>query len=301
VGAGVSVSVLFSNVVAGVDDGATLAADGDITVRATSGSVEIPEGTDEDEQDRNGLLDSLGIQEDDFTARSIRAVSLTGSGAFVGVSVACAVIILENNTIAYLAGDITKADAVLVESQSNYPITLAVTATISGGVVGVGASFAVVATNGKNEGAILGASEISGVKTITVHTYSVTDATAVAAAFAGGAVGSTPRSRWPSTNGHRHVHRPGGQNFRLRPDRNRRHDRQRHHREGVSAEHRGRRRGGGPVRGHHDRRSLGLHLHRRDARQRTGERLPGLNQTRARPFAARSTRRTRSSRLRTTS
>jgi hypothetical protein len=188
VGAGVAVAVLFSNVDASVEDGAKLSAECDVTVRALSRSEVIEENGDEKEEERNKALTSgLGLGEA-LTRRTIRAISVTGSAALVGVSVSVAVVVLENVTRATMAGDVLKARSLTVESRSHYPLTLAATLAASGGAAAVNASVAVAAATGRVETAIKGNADIQNVPAITVATDILFDASTFAATLGVGGI-----------------------------------------------------------------------------------------------------------------
>ena len=191
VGSALAVNVAYSNVIAGVDENASLSADGEIHIRANSGTVEKQEGSDSGEQERNNAISGLvkdndGSNKLDLSSRTIRSIAVVGSGGVAGVSVSGSVIVLGNNTIAYLNGNVRKASALFVTANSDYPSILCVTGTGSGGVAAVNGFFAVIYHEGKVEAHIAGDISISGVKTIEVKTNANTEATAVSIAVSGG-------------------------------------------------------------------------------------------------------------------
>lgn len=201
VGTGMSVAVLYSNVVAGVDAGAELNAKGDISVTAKSHSVPYTDNTSADTT-RNDYLSKQTGNTLNVTNRTIRVVSITASGATAGVSVVGSVISLSNTTIAYMDGTVTGAKALTVQATTEYPNTLAVTGSGATGVAGVTASFAIVLTQATVEASIDGSvdrntngttvsegASVSGVNKITVQTDATFDATAISAALAAGGVG----------------------------------------------------------------------------------------------------------------
>ncbi len=115
VGVGIAVSVLYSNVVAEVENGATLAAGGSILVNAASGSVTHPlPSTDNYDGKGDGAIydkavgyitpanakaESDGASSGDTS--SIRMITVTAGGGYVGVNVAAAVLV----TFATARGD----------------------------------------------------------------------------------------------------------------------------------------------------------------------------------------------------
>ncbi|MGN0184806.1 MAG: beta strand repeat-containing protein, partial [Aristaeellaceae bacterium] len=124
-----AVNVVYSNVIAGVDDGAVLSADGQIQIQANSGTVEKPEGSDSGEQERNDGISELVKDNDDnnkldLSSRTIRSIAVVGSGGVAGVSVSGSVVVLSNNTIAYLNAAVAKAAALSVTAGSDYPSIL---------------------------------------------------------------------------------------------------------------------------------------------------------------------------------
>ncbi|NLF27306.1 MAG: hypothetical protein GX592_05355, partial [Clostridiales bacterium] len=116
VGAGIAVAVLYSNVEAKVEDGAQLSAVGEIRIAAAAGSTPVADA----DTDRTGTLeDSFSKSTDnpiDLSKRSIRAISITGGGAIVGVSVALASINVFSTVAAALEGDVTKASLLSVSA-----------------------------------------------------------------------------------------------------------------------------------------------------------------------------------------
>ncbi len=219
---GVAVAVLFTNVDASIKDGAQIRAEGDVLIEAVSRSAEIAEETevsdDKDdfysEANRNNALEEalksdtlstdeinkienqeersyytalLKAMDIDLSKRSIRALSVTGAGGFVGVGVSVAVVVLGNTTRAVLEGDVLQAGTLTVRARNEYPLTLAATLSASGGAVAVNASVAVAANTGKVETGILGNAVIENVKNIEVLTNLKLDASSFASALGGGA------------------------------------------------------------------------------------------------------------------
>ena len=87
VGVGIAVGVAYSNVVASVEDGASLSAAGDITISARTGST----ATDDGDQARTSEIAKAFEGSDkgiDFTKRTIRAISISASGGIAGISAA---------------------------------------------------------------------------------------------------------------------------------------------------------------------------------------------------------------------
>ena len=77
-----------------------------------------------------------------YEALSNTAMSITGSVSAVAVSGAVSAIVVNSNAIAYVEGDVLKADNLTVKAVSEYPLCLAATLAVSGGIVGGGASVA---------------------------------------------------------------------------------------------------------------------------------------------------------------
>ncbi|MDY3859971.1 MAG: hypothetical protein SO014_04955 [Candidatus Limivicinus sp.] len=191
VGSALAVNVVYSNVIAGVDDDAVLSAGSDIQIHANSGTVEKPQGTDSGEQERNKGISGLVKDNEDnnklkLSSRTIRSIAVVGSGGMAAVSVPGSVIVLGNNTIAYLNGDVRKASALSVSANSDYPSILCVTGAGAGGVAAVNGFFAVIYNEGKADAYIAGNADISGVKIIEVETNANTEATAASIAASGG-------------------------------------------------------------------------------------------------------------------
>ena len=192
VGPALAANVVYSNVIAGVNEDTSLSAGGKIQIEATSGTVEKKEDSDADEQKRNDGISSLVKDNDgktnklDLTSRTIRSVAVVGAGGVAGVSVSGSVVVLGNNTIAYLNGNVRKATTLSVTANSDYPSILCVTGAVSGGVAAVTSSFAVIYHEGRVDAYIDENAVISGVGTIAVTTNSDTDATAASAAISGG-------------------------------------------------------------------------------------------------------------------
>ncbi|MDY6180230.1 MAG: hypothetical protein SPI15_05205 [Candidatus Faecousia sp.] len=191
VGSALAVNVVYSNVIAGVDENTSLSADGLIQIHANSGTVECDEGSDSGEQERNNAISGLvkgndGSNKLDLSSRTIRSIAVVGSGGVAAVSVSGSVVVLGNNTIAYLDGSVTKATSLSVTADSDYPSILCVTGAGSGGVAAVNGFFAVIYHEGKVEARIAGNGSINGVKTIEVKTNANTEATAASIAVSGG-------------------------------------------------------------------------------------------------------------------
>ena len=194
VGVGMAVGILFSNVMAYVEDDAVLSAAGDITVYARGGSTPVTA-----DPDKNAALEKAikGESENGVTIAdlTIRAVSFTAGGGFVGVGVAAGVVVLNSNIKAYIEGDVVKANTLTVKAESDYPQVIAATLGGSGGVVGVSASIATAAFNGNVFAGIVGDAQIgmsdgpgNTVGNVNVRSEAITDATTLAAAISAGGV-----------------------------------------------------------------------------------------------------------------
>lgn len=190
VGVGLSTAVLYSNVVAGVDEGAALEADGDITVSAYSGSKEYENETDDVIRNSavSDMLSGVSDSELDITKRTIRVVSISASGSGIaGVAVAGSALSLSNITTAYMNADVTRANELCVSAASLYPNTIAANGSIGGGTVGVSASIAVAVTKGEVSASIGGNASITNVSKVNVTTSAVFDTVSASAAISGGA------------------------------------------------------------------------------------------------------------------
>ncbi len=192
VGVGIAVAVLYSNVLALVEDGATLSADGNIVIQAAAGSTPVP--FDADQADINAELeDSLEMDDGSILDLTIRAISITGSGAIAAISAAIASVTVTSRIIARLAGDVIKADSLTVKAISSYPDIMTVTLAAGTGGVAVNISLALVVVNSQIESSICGDAAISGVVngenagTINVLSDITVGAQSAATAFAAGA------------------------------------------------------------------------------------------------------------------
>jgi len=187
VGIGVAVGVLYSNVLAYVEDGAALSAGGDIEVSARAGSTPVPDGEAGRADDLKNVF--TGDSSVNLTDRTIRAISVTGSAGIAGVSGAVAAIAVHSNVFAYIEGDVTRADNLTVKAVSEYPLCLAATLAVSGGIVGVGASVAIVLVSGNSKASIAGDASVAVGGKVSVRTVLNMSALTGAAAFAAGGVG----------------------------------------------------------------------------------------------------------------
>lgn len=192
VGVGMAVGVLFSNILAYVEDDAVLSAAGDITVHARGESRPVLADLYEDENKALQKALGDGVMVADLT---IRAVSFTAGGAYVGVGVAAGVVVLNSNIKAYIEGNVIKANTLTVKAESSYPQVIAATLAGSGGVVGVSASVATAAFNGQVFAGIVGDAQIGmsdapgyTVGNVDVLSQAITDATTLAAAISAGGV-----------------------------------------------------------------------------------------------------------------
>ena len=192
VGVGISVMVLFSNVQAVVESGATLSASGIINVKASAGSpvADIPVMEKGDEQSTADIDDKLSDSSISNSATStIRLISVTGGGGIAGVSVAVAALVVFTEAHAILAGDVTRASSINVLGHTDFGEVLAVTLGVSGGFAAVSGSVSGVYYDGTVESCISGTAHISGVSGgINVQSTGTTNAIAAAGAFAGGVV-----------------------------------------------------------------------------------------------------------------
>ncbi len=206
---GLSTAVLFSNVIAGVDAGATLNARGTITVEALSHSIPYAQPDPDSEEgkllaQRKDLLanqfeaakkDGKTQQDIDVAAivknRTIRVVSIAGGGAGIaGVSVVGSAISLNNLTRAYMNGSVTGSTNLNVVATHDYPHTLAVTGSVAGaGIAGVSASVAVAVTHAVVEAYMDGGDFRNITGAILVQTNADFDTIAADAAIAGAVVG----------------------------------------------------------------------------------------------------------------
>ena len=216
VGVGVSVAVLNSNVVALADEGSELNAGGNVKVEATSGSAEVeteaalaklPGREDSaltaDMISRNnrkadkadsGAVETEG-EEGAETASTetkkstIRMISVTAGGGYVGVGVSAAVMTVFSDVAAKVAGKVTKAQNVDVHSAMDFGTVQTINVGVAAGFVAVNVSAGVTYFGGSAKATVAGTADISNVnESIKVRTTGTTDATAAAATLGGGAV-----------------------------------------------------------------------------------------------------------------
>ena len=207
VGVGASAVKLMSDVQATVEEGTQLSAAGDIIVRASTGATEkefadtkqfcpVTNTLGKQKQANatmgniRAALEKAGLIDSSDKKASIWVVSLvpTGAGA-VGVGVAAGILIYYSNASASLAGAVTGARALTVETSVDYPELLVAVASLGGaGVVGVGVSAAVIYLKGTALAEITGSARVTGVSSaISVRTVggSRVRSAAVAVAFSG--------------------------------------------------------------------------------------------------------------------
>ena len=186
VGVGISVAVLNGNVLAYVQSGATLEADGDIHVTAKAGSEAL--ASDAEMTDRKNALLAAAESVPGLTDYTVRAITVSLGGALVGVKVALCAVSLFTQTHAYMAGNVTSADSLTVTARSDYGRVLSITLAISGAAVAVNASTALIVYQGVIEASICSAANIQNVHTINVKSYSKTTADAVSTSMGGGGI-----------------------------------------------------------------------------------------------------------------
>ena len=216
VGVGVSVAVLNSNVVALADEGSELNAGGDIKVEATSGSAEVDteaalaklpgredsaltadmisrnnrkadkadSGATETEDEESGETASTETKKS-----TIRMISVTAGGGYVGVGVSAAVMTVFSDVAAKVAGKVTKAQNVDVHSAMDYGTVQTINVGVAAGFVAVNVSAGVSYFGGSANATVTNTASLSKIsESIKVRTTGTTDATAVAATLGGGAV-----------------------------------------------------------------------------------------------------------------
>jgi hypothetical protein len=189
VGAGISVAVLNSNVLAYVESGATLNAQGGINVTAKAGSEALASDADQTERkdsllgSAEGVADVPGINDS-----TVRVFAVSAGGGLVGVTVSLCAVSLFTHTIAYMAGDVTGAGSLNVTARSDFGRVIAVTLGVSAGGVAVNGSIALVVYQGVVKSAICSAADIRNVTTINVKAYSNTTADAVSTSLGAGGV-----------------------------------------------------------------------------------------------------------------
>ena len=187
VGVGIAVGVAYSNVVASVEDGASLSAAGDITISARTGST----ATDDGDQARTSEIAKAFEGSDkgiDFTKRTIRAISISASGGIAGISAAVASVNVYSNAIAWLEGDVEQAENLTISAVSDYPNELAATLSVGGGAAAVGASVALVIVGGNTEASIVGDAQVDVAGAVKLDNQLVSNATTGAAAVGVGGV-----------------------------------------------------------------------------------------------------------------
>ena len=195
----VAVGITHANAVAYTESGSTLTATGDVEVTSWTGSttVNAPAGSDEakrnaafeDQVDKGSDQDDLGNIENVFSGRSVRVVGAAGAAGMVGVSPCVAVLILDSNSYAYIAGNVTKAANVTVEAETHFPVAATATFGLAAGAVAVSASAAVIMSNGIVYSGIVGAATVQHVSgKVSVLSDTTFDATTFAASLAAGAI-----------------------------------------------------------------------------------------------------------------
>ncbi len=202
VGVGVSVAVLFSDVRAVVEDGATLSAGGALKVSAVSGAspssnaFQTP-ATDGSRDFLNSIanVNSTADSKTGGAGSTIRLIGVTAAGGLVGVGVSIAVLTVFSSVTADICGDVIKANTVDVEAGLNYGQVLTVTLAIAGGACAVSVSAGVAYFEASVRSAISGDAEIgsaqSGTATVgnvSVTTHGCANAIAAAAGVAAGGV-----------------------------------------------------------------------------------------------------------------
>ena len=168
VGVGISVFVDYSNVEALVASGAFLKAGGDVKVDASSASYER-DLENASEEAKSKAADAAKLVEesgsgDDVSDNGIRVIAVTGSvGGVAGVAVPVAILSLETNVNAIVAGDIQAGGNVAVSSLTGYDkVTAATLAVAGGGAAGVATPVAVVRSSGNAESSVQGNSVTAG-------------------------------------------------------------------------------------------------------------------------------------------
>ena len=167
VGVGLTVSVLSSNVNALVDTGAVLSAGGNIEVKSWVGAKAQSVKTHSDRNNRvsnsgtNEQMDALGIPTQENS--TIRLISVTAGGGFVGVGVSGAVLVVTSESNAILRGSVAKAANLYVESCMNFGDVLTVNTGISAGAVAVNVSIGATYFQGSSVAAIDGNGRIENI------------------------------------------------------------------------------------------------------------------------------------------
>ena len=193
VGVGLTVSVLSSNVNALVDTGAVLSAGGNIEVKSWVGAKAQSVKTHSDRNNRvsnsgtNKQMDALGIPTQENS--TIRLISVTAGGGFVGVGVSGAVLVVTSESNAILRGSVAKAANLYVESCMNFGDVLTVNTGISAGAVAVNVSIGATYFQGSSVAAIDGNGRIENISgTIRVCNSGTTNSQVAVAALAAGGV-----------------------------------------------------------------------------------------------------------------
>ena len=204
VGAGVSVAVLYSNVQAVVEDNVTISAGGNVSVTAVSGADEVKKAelefnfgrkTNQDPDSTSTINNKVAESDPGNTAATgdkstILLIGVTGSGGIAGVSVTVASLNLMNKTYARMMGDITKAQNITVQAETQYGTVLAITLAAAAGIAGVSGSVAVTYFESRTEASIGGNANISNVTgTIYVKINGTTNASSASTAVGAGAAG----------------------------------------------------------------------------------------------------------------
>ena len=188
-GVGVSIGVLYSNVVATVEEGAVLSAGGSINVLAIAGIEQLTGSPGRQQAKKNELYNTADTTSEDGTSEynlsdySVRIITVSVGAALVGIGVAVSAIMMYTETHAIMAGDVISAGCVNVRAESCFGSVLALTLGVSVGLCAISGSVALVIYEANVEACICASADISGVGAVNVTTFSDTTAAAIAAAL----------------------------------------------------------------------------------------------------------------------
>ena len=197
VGFGAAVSILYSNVVAMVEDGAVLSATGDIKVIANAGSdTEHVRSDDKVTSRKNSKVDIGSVDnKDDYNLdekakpiySTIRLISVAGAVGGTAANINASVLMVFTTAKARMNGSVISANNINVNTNVNFGTVITVNAQVAGGTLAANVSGAATYFEAKSEAAIDGNANIENVSgNINVHTDGTTDAHVVSIAVAAG-------------------------------------------------------------------------------------------------------------------
>ena len=190
--------MLSSNVAATVGSGATLDAEGDITVRASTGGSEDQADKLDGRSDIKAALDKVKSQYGDKSGKvagsAVRQIGVVAAGGgTAGVGVSLGALVVTSDVKAVLAGNVIQANNLNVKGEMHFDKVLSTVVSVAGGgAAGVAVSAGGAWFQGKVTTAIADNAKI-GQKDKAVKSINITSTgeTNTVSAVAGAAVGGT--------------------------------------------------------------------------------------------------------------